>query len=149
MLRLCPARAFIALACLCTKRLSVARSRDVGLCMSRFPVAVATVGATEGFGVSLTAEGGVAFCFSTLDVPSRDSSIFDLLSKNLWGRTRRTRSDDFRAERGDTEQIVREIGVLLAGHVCFAEAAPGKMHNHKCYISSDWIWSSPRLHRRL
>jgi hypothetical protein len=89
MLRLCPARAFMALACLCTKRLSAERSGDVGFCISRFPavVAVAAAGATDGFAVSLTAEGGEVFCFCTSTVPSRDSSIVDLPYQDLSHRT--------------------------------------------------------------
>jgi hypothetical protein len=89
MLRLCPARAFMALACLCTKRLSAECSGDVGFCIFRFPavVAVAVAGATDGFTVSLTAEGGVAFSFWTSAVPCRDSSILDLPYKDLSHRT--------------------------------------------------------------
>jgi hypothetical protein len=86
MLRLCPARAFMALACLCAKRLSPECSGDVGFCVFRFPavVALAAAGVTDGFAVSLTAEGGEAFCFWTSAVPSPDSSIFDLsLYKDL------------------------------------------------------------------
>ena len=50
-------------------------------------VAVAAAGATDGFAVSLTAEGGEAFCIWTSAVPSRDSSIFDLPYKDLLHRT--------------------------------------------------------------
>lgn len=67
MLRLCPARAFIAFLCLCTKRLSVARSGEVGVCISRFAVAVV---------VSLTASGGEVPRSRTFDVPSRNSAMF-------------------------------------------------------------------------
>ena len=74
MLRLCPARAFIAFLCLRTKRMSIARSGDVGVCISRFPVAVV---------VSLTASGGEAPRSRTFDVPSRDSAMFNPLSKDL------------------------------------------------------------------
>jgi hypothetical protein len=89
MLRLCPARAFMALACLCTKRESAERSGDVGFCISRFPVVLAVVvaGALDGFAVSLTAEGGEAFCFWTSAVLSRDSSMFDLPYQYLSHRT--------------------------------------------------------------
>jgi len=90
MLRLCPARAFMALACLCTKRLSPDCFGDVGFCVFRFPavVAVAAAGATNGFVVSLTASGWEAVCFRRSDVPSSVLSMFDRLSKDLSHRTR-------------------------------------------------------------
>src|SRR5205807_1975756 len=83
MLRLCPARAFMAFACLCTTRLSVGRSRDGGSFVSRFPTAVAVAAAvvTDGVAVSLSAAWGGVFAFwiSTVSSSSRDSVIFDLL----------------------------------------------------------------------
>src|SRR5437868_4394416 len=80
MLRLCPARAFMAFACLCTTRLSVGRSRDGGS-FSRFPtvVAVAAAVVTDGVAISLSAAWGGVFAFWISTVSSRDDSvIFDL-----------------------------------------------------------------------
>jgi hypothetical protein len=75
MLRRCPARAFIAFLCLCIKRLSVARSGDIGVGIPRFAVVVA---------VSLTASGAVAPRFETSDVPSRDSVMSPSLSLRIY-----------------------------------------------------------------
>ena len=84
MLRRCPARAFIAFLCLCIKRLSVARSGDIGVGIPRFAVVVA---------VSLTASGVVAPRFKTSDVPSRDSvmspSLLGFIAPHLLKPTRR------------------------------------------------------------
>ncbi len=86
MLRLCPARTFMALARLCKKRLSAECSGDVGFCIPAV-FALGAAGATDGFAVSLTADGGEAFCLWISAVPSRDSSIFDLPCKDLSHRT--------------------------------------------------------------
>src|SRR4029077_4528123 len=80
MLRLCPTRAFMAFACLCTTRLSVGRSRDGRSFVSRFPTAVAVAAAlvTDGVPFSLSAAWGGVFTFWISTVSSRDSVIFDL-----------------------------------------------------------------------
>ena|ERR1700751_2321641 len=96
MLRLCRVRAFMTLACLCTKRLSIGRSTELGFSISQFPAAVPAAGPPDGPAVSPDASSEEVVRFRTSDVPSRDSTMFGL-SLKIYRTALRNKIDDYRA----------------------------------------------------